>query len=160
MVVLKRLSKAIEDDDTIRAVIRGTSSNQDGRTPSITQPSSSAQESLIRQAYKNAGLGFHSTHYLEAHGTGTPAGDPVEVDGVGRVFSSHKSPQRPLYVGSVKANIGHLESAAGVAGLIKTVLALERGVVPPNAMLESLNPAIKADALHLSVGLLESLTPI
>ncbi|KAH9866810.1 hypothetical protein J1614_008503, partial [Plenodomus biglobosus] len=151
IVVLKRLSKAIQDGDTIRAIIRGTSTNQDGHTPSITQPSSLAQASLIRQAYKNAGLDFDGTQYFEAHGTGTPVGDPVEAQGIHEVFSRHTRAENPLFVGSVKANIGHLESAAGIAGLIKAILALERGVIPPIALLNNINPAIRADKWNMKV---------
>ncbi|PNY29025.1 Polyketide synthase [Tolypocladium capitatum] len=149
MVVLKRLSKAMEDGDTIRAVIRGTTANQDGRTPSISQPSATAQAALIRKAYESFGLDFSSTGYFEAHGTGTAVGDPIEAKGIGLAFSSHRSADTPLYVGSVKANIGHLEPSAGIAGLIKTVLMLERGIIPPNALLKNLNPSITADRWHL-----------
>ncbi|KAI0383268.1 hypothetical protein F5Y04DRAFT_269991 [Hypomontagnella monticulosa] len=146
VVVLKRLSKALKDGDTIRAVIRSTSSNQDGRTPSVTQPSSAAQAALIREAYKPLNLDFKSTTYVEAHGTGTPVGDPIEARGLSMVFSDHHRSDDPLFIGSVKANIGHLEAAAGIAGLIKTVLALEKGVIPPIALLDRLNPAIDATA--------------
>ncbi|KAK6948366.1 hypothetical protein Daesc_010132 [Daldinia eschscholtzii] len=143
VLVLKRLSRAIKNGDTIRAVIRGTSANQDGRTPSITQPSSVAQASLIRKAYETVGFDFGSTGYIEAHGTGTAVGDLTETRGISEVFSPHYSTENPLYLGSVKANIGHLEAAAGVAGVIKAILMLEKGVIPPNAMLENLNPAIR-----------------
>ncbi|KAI1812332.1 hypothetical protein GGS20DRAFT_28144 [Poronia punctata] len=149
MVVLKRLSKAIADGNTIRAVIRGTSSNQDGRTPVISQPSAEAQAELIRKAYEAAGLEFKNTRYFEAHGTGTPVGDPIETEGISSVFSEHLTPENPMYIGSVKANIGHLESTAGVAGLIKAVLVLEHGMIPPNAMLQRLNPRIKAKEWNL-----------
>ncbi|KAF2012105.1 polyketide synthase [Aaosphaeria arxii CBS 175.79] len=145
IVVLKLLSKAIEDGDTIRAIIRGTSTNQDGHTPSITQPSHLAQAALIRQAYKNANLDFDDTQYFEAHGTGTSVGDPIEAYGINEVFSRHANTGNPLFVGSVKANIGHLESAAGIAGVIKAVLSLERGMIPPNALLKNINRAIYAD---------------
>lgn len=149
VVVLKSLSKALEDDDTIRAVIRSTSSNQDGRTPSITQPSAVAQAALIREAYKPLDFDFRSTGYVEAHGTGTAVGDPIEAQGLSMVFSKNRD--NPLFIGSVKANIGHLEAAAGVAGLIKTVLALEKGVIPPTALLDRLNPAISATAWNFEV---------
>lgn len=151
MVVLKRLSKAIADGNTIRAVVRGTSSNQDGRTPVISQPSSQAQAALIRKAYETAGLDFKSTQYFEAHGTGTPVGDPIEAEGISEVFSSHLTPESPMYIGSVKANIGHLESTAGVASVIKAVLALEHGIIPPNALLKRLNPRIRAEEWNLKV---------
>jgi acyl transferase domain-containing protein len=151
IVVLKRLSKAIQDGDTIRAIVRGTSTNQDGRTPSITQPSIMAQADLIRRAYKNAGLDFSGTQYFEAHGTGTPVGDPIEAQGINEVFSRHTQTENPLFIGSVKANIGHLESAAGIAGLVKSILALEKGVIPPNAMLKNINPAIHAKQWNMKV---------
>lgn len=149
MIVLKRLSKAIEDGDMIRAVIRGTAANQDGRTPSISQPSATAQAALIRKAYESLGLDFDSTGYFEAHGTGTAVGDPIEARGISLAFSGRRSADTPLHVGSVKANIGHLEPSAGIAGLIKSVLMLERGIIPPNALLKNLNPRIPADRWHL-----------
>lgn len=151
MVILKPLSNAIADGNTIRAVIRGTSSNQDGRTPSISQPSAEAQADLIRKAYEAAGLDFKSTQYFEAHGTGTRVGDPIEAQGINAVFSNHLEPDNPLYIGSVKANIGHLESTAGVASVIKAVLALENGIIPPNALLKNLNPSIPAEQWHFNV---------
>ncbi|KAK7714826.1 putative PKS-like protein biosynthetic cluster [Diaporthe eres] len=150
MLVLKRLSRALEDGDTIRAVIRGTATNQDGRTPSITQPSPTAQAALIQRTYQMAGLDFKDTGYFEAHGTGTAVGDPIEASGISQAFTRYRDPRNPLYVGSVKANIGHLESSAGLAGLIKTVLVLEKGVIPPNALLKNLNPKILADKWHLN----------
>ncbi|KAI0199868.1 hypothetical protein F4808DRAFT_471302 [Astrocystis sublimbata] len=149
MIIKKRLSRAIEDGNTIRAVIRGTSSNQDGRTPVISQPSPEAQAELIRKAYEVAGLDFRGTQYFEAHGTGTPVGDPIEAEGISRVFSTHLTRESPMYIGSVKANIGHLESTAGVAGVIKAVLALEHGIIPPNALLKRLNPQIRAEEWNL-----------
>ncbi|KAI0844177.1 hypothetical protein F5Y00DRAFT_274402 [Daldinia vernicosa] len=150
VLVLKRLSKAIENGDTIRAVIRGTSTNQDGRTPSITQPSLAAQASLIRKAYESIGSDFGSTNYIEAHGTGTAIGDLTEAQGISQVFSGYYSTENPLYLGSVKANIGHLEAAAGVAAVIKAVLMLERGIIPPNALLDRLNPAIDDSEWHFN----------
>lgn len=97
-VVIKPLSDATRDGDMIRAVIRATASNQDGRTPIMTQPSADAQERLIRHTYKKAGLGFESTRFVEAHGTGTPVGDPTEMKAIGRVFRPHRSQDEPLYV--------------------------------------------------------------
>ncbi|TGJ84954.1 hypothetical protein E0Z10_g3853 [Xylaria hypoxylon] len=148
VVVLKRLSKALEDGDRIRAIIRATASNQDGHTPSVTQPSSIAQASLIRKAYEQIGFDYSSTGYFEAHGTGTTTGDPIEVSGINEVFSAHRTTDNPLFIGSVKANIGHLEASSGIAGLIKAILVLEKGEIPPNALLQRLNPAIKADEWH------------
>ncbi|KDN71930.1 putative KR domain-containing protein [Colletotrichum sublineola] len=142
-VLLKPLHKALEAGNPIRAVIRATGVNQDGRTPSITQPSSQAQADLIRSTYEAAGLSLDDTGYVEAHGTGTPVGDPLEAAAISQVFKTAMR-NEPLVVGSVKSNIGHLEGASGLAGLLKTVLTLERGVIPPIADFEEANPAIQA----------------
>ncbi|KAK8065059.1 hypothetical protein PG997_011806 [Apiospora hydei] len=150
-LVIKPVSAAIRDGDTIRAVIRATGSNQDGRTPTLTQPSSDSQERLIRRVYHKAGLGFEDTRFVEAHGTGTAVGDPIEMKAIGKVFREHRSSQEPLYVGSVKSNIGHTEGSAGLAGVAKAVLVLERGIILPNALFERMNPAIDADFYHLAV---------
>ena len=144
-MVLKRVSDAIEDNDTIRAVIRNTASNQDGKSPGITQPTKSAQVDLIRQAYENVGLDPSSTRYFEAHGTGTPVGDPIEASAISSVFTKYRSPEDPMYIGALKSNIGHLEGAAGIAGLLKSVFVLERGVIPPNCWFEKPNPKIPVD---------------
>ncbi|KAL7915129.1 putative polyketide synthase [Trichoderma velutinum] len=135
----------------IRAVIRATGSNQDGYTPILTQPSQKAQQELIEHVYKQANLSLTDTRYVEAHGTGTPVGDPIEARAIGRVFRKYRSQTEPLYIGSVKSNIGHLEGASGLAGLLKVVLSLERGVIPPNALFEKINPAIDADFWHISI---------
>ncbi|KAI3536794.1 KR domain-containing protein [Colletotrichum abscissum] len=144
-VLLKPLSKALADGDIIRSVIRATGANQDGRTPSITQPSAAAQVELIRRTYASGGLDLSETEYVEAHGTGTPVGDPIEVSAIGEVFRPHRS--SPLWIGSVKSNIGHLEGASGLAGLLKTVFSLERAIIPPIADFEKVNPAIDVNAL-------------
>ncbi|KAI0856789.1 hypothetical protein F4860DRAFT_528792 [Xylaria cubensis] len=138
-LVLKPLKEAVEDGDMIRAVIRSTGTNQDGRTPSLTQPSPEAQEELIRHVYKKANLSFEPTCYVEAHGTGTPVGDPIEMKAIGRVFRPYRSPDKPLYVGSVKTNIGHLEGCSGLAGIIKSIMILEKGVIVPNALFQRHN---------------------
>ncbi|KAL1857091.1 Type I Iterative PKS [Diaporthe australafricana] len=151
VLVLKMFSDAIRDGDTIRAVIRGTGSNQDGHTPAMPQPSQSAQESLIRQVYKSAGLGFESTRYIECHGTGTQIGDVTEATALGRVFRGSRSTKEPLYIGSIKANIGHLEGGSGLAAILKSIMILETGTIPPNALFEKLNPKIKAKFYHLEV---------
>ncbi|KAL2871600.1 type I polyketide synthase [Aspergillus lucknowensis] len=150
VLVLKRMSDALRDGDVIRAVIRSTGSNSDGRTPGIAQPSGDAQEKLIRETYAKANLDPSVTRFFEAHGTGTAVGDPIEASAIGAVFGRHRSPDEPLYVGAVKSNVGHLEGASGVAGVIKTVLALERGIVPPNTNFEKLNPRIDAPMLGLA----------
>ncbi|KAK4506626.1 hypothetical protein PRZ48_000358 [Zasmidium cellare] len=140
VVVLKRLSKAIENNDTIRAVVRATSINQDGRTPGITQPSKDAQTSNILRAYHDNGLNLDDTGAFEAHGTGTATGDPIEAEAIYSAFGRQLN--KSLHIGSLKANIGHLEAAAGVAALIKSILVLEKGILPPNACFEKPNPNI------------------
>ncbi|KAK8035122.1 hypothetical protein PG993_010117 [Apiospora rasikravindrae] len=150
-LVVKPLSAAISHGDTIRAVIRATGSNQDGHTPTLTQPSVDSQERLIREVYRKAGLDYGSTRYFEAHGTGTPTGDPIEMEAIGRVFRTSRSEKDPLYVGSVKANVGHLEGGSGLAGIIKTVMILEQGIIPPNALFERLNPAIDSKFCRTTV---------
>ncbi|KAI8155693.1 Compactin diketide synthase [Colletotrichum sp. SAR 10_71] len=147
-VLLKPLKAALRDGDTIRSIIRATGVNQDGRTPSITQPSSAAQIELIKKTYEAAGLSLSETEYVEAHGTGTPVGDPIEASAIGQVFRSHRN--RPVWIGSVKSNIGHLEGASGLAGLLKAVFALENSVIPPIADFEEANPAIDVDELGIS----------
>ncbi|TDZ31026.1 Reducing polyketide synthase PKS2 [Colletotrichum spinosum] len=132
IIVLKPLDQAIKDNDTIRAVIRGTGINQDGKTPGITMPSGAAQEKLMKQVYRNAGLDPHDTGYVEAHGTGTKVGDPIEATALHNVFGHNRSARDPLFIGSVKSNIGHLEAASGIAGVIKAALMLERGFLLPN----------------------------
>lgn len=134
-------------------MIRGTAVNHDGRTPGINLPSTTAQEAMIRSAYANAGLGFSETGYFEAHGTGTAAGDPLEAAAVGRVFASSRKPGQPLYIGSVKSNIGHLEGGAGLAGLIKALYMLERGQIPANLWLQKVNPKINLDGWGLAVSI-------
>nr|QTE76000.1 ScyPKS [Scytalidium album] len=141
-VILKPLEDALRDGDTIRAVIRGTGSNQDGKTSGITLPSGSAQESLIRTVYKTAGLDPLETSYVEAHGTGTPAGDPLETGALSRVFCPDRSPDEPLRIGSIKTNVGHLEGASGIAGVIKTILMLENKTLLPNRNFKNPNPRI------------------
>ncbi|KAI1459907.1 hypothetical protein F4805DRAFT_35615 [Annulohypoxylon moriforme] len=150
-LVVKPLWDAVRDGDMIRAVIRSTSSNQDGHTPGLTQPSPQAQEDLIRQVYKKANLPLNVTRYFEAHGTGTPVGDPIEMKAIGKVFRTSRSTEDPLYVGSVKANIGHLEGSSGLAGVLKSVLMLEKGIIPGNANFEKINPKIDVDFYHTKV---------
>ncbi|KAK2728269.1 polyketide synthase [Colletotrichum kahawae] len=146
-VLLKPLKAALRDGDTIRSVIRATGVNQDGRTPSITQPSVAAQVELIKKTYEAAGLSLSETEYVEAHGTGTVVGDPIEASAIGQVFRPHRN--RPVWIGSVKSNIGHLEGASGLAGLLKAVFALEQSMIPPIADFEEANPAIDVDKLGI-----------
>jgi hybrid polyketide synthase / nonribosomal peptide synthetase ACE1 len=157
-VVLKRLSKALEDGDHIESVIRETGINQDGRTQGITMPNYSSQASLIRQTYANAGLDLKvpsdRCQYFEAHGTGTLAGDPVEAEAVSKAFfgaEENASLDEVLYVGSVKTVIGHLEGTAGLAGLLRASLAVQHGLVPPNLLFNDLNPAIRPFYKNLKV---------
>ncbi|RSL58093.1 hypothetical protein CEP53_006251 [Fusarium sp. AF-6] len=150
-IILKPVSLALQDGDIIRAVIRSTGSNQDGHTPGLTQPSSQAQEDLIRHVYAQAGLSLNETRYVEAHGTGTAVGDPIEVKAIGRSFRESRSAEEPLYIGSIKGNIGHLEGASGLVGIVKCILILERGIIPPNALLEKINPAIDAESYNITV---------
>ena len=129
MVVLKRLSHAVEDRDNILAVIPSTAVNQDGPSSGLTVPNGPAQEALIRQALAGADLQPGDIDYIEAHGTGTPLGDPIELRALAGVFGANRN--RPLVLGSVKTNIGHLEACAGIAGVIKVVLSLQHGEIPP-----------------------------
>lgn len=144
VLILKRLSDAIRDNDTIRAVIRASGSNQDGYTPGVTQPSPKAQAQLIRETYRRAGLTMRHTKFIEAHGTGTRIGDPIEIAAIADCFRHYRDSSSPLYVGAVKTNIGHLEGASGIAGLIKAILVAENGIVPPNANFEKLQPRLAA----------------
>ncbi|KAK5631716.1 hypothetical protein RRF57_007430 [Xylaria bambusicola] len=147
---LKRLDDAVRDGDPVRAVIRGTPTNSDGRTPGIASPSAAAQEVAIRRAYQRAGISeLDHTTYLECHGTGTLAGDPIECDAASRVFSASRSRQNPLRIGSVKSNIGHSEPPAGISGMLKTILAIERGLIPGNPTYGTPNPRINFNALNL-----------
>lgn len=151
VVIIKSLSDALRDGDTIRAVIRATGANQDGRTPGITQPSSKSQEKLIRETYSAGGLDLATTRYFEAHGTGTPLGDPLEASAIHSAFSDTRPGDQPLYVGAVKSNIGHLEGASGIAGFIKTILVLEKGIIPPNIWFECPNPKIPLHKWNIKV---------
>ena len=140
VVVLKRLSDAERDGDHIHAVIRGTAVNHDGRSSGITVPNGPAQQEVLQRALDAAGVDPASVGYIEAHGTGTGLGDPIEIGALNAVLQ----PTEPLVVGTLKSNIGHLEAAAGMAGLIKAVMCVERGAIPPNLHFESLNPHIDA----------------
>ncbi|CZT12486.1 related to lovastatin nonaketide synthase [Rhynchosporium agropyri] len=136
-VVLKRLNDALRDGDVVRSVILNTGSNQDGKTNGISLPNQFAQEDLIKATYAAIGLDTEDTGYVEAHGTGTQAGDKIEIAAIANSFTKDKDRHQQLVVGSVKTNIGHLESASGIAGLIKTVLAMERGVIPQHLNFEN-----------------------
>ena len=145
VVVLKRLSDALADGDNIQAVIRGSAVNQDGASSGITVPNKLAQAEVMRQALERAGLEPNQVDFIETHGTGTPLGDPIEVRGLASVYRRGRSPNQPLIIGTAKTNVGHLESAAGVAGLIKVVLSLQHRTIPPHLHFKKLNPAITLD---------------
>ncbi|KAH7303554.1 reducing type I polyketide synthase [Stachybotrys elegans] len=149
VLILKRLTDAIRDNNCIRAVVRSTGSNSDGRTPGISQPSQEAQEALIRETYRKAGLDMKVTRFFEAHATGTSIGDPIEAGAIGHAFKDSRPRDEPLIVGALKSNIGHLEAGSGVASVIKTILVLESGIIPPNANFEKTNPEIDIGALNI-----------
>lgn len=138
-VVLKRFADALRDRDNILAVIRGSAVNQDGRTNGLTSPNGRSQQAVIRKALDSAGVSPEHISYVEAHGTGTSLGDPIEMNSLMDVLMPGRSPDARCWVGSVKTNIGHLEAAAGIAGLIKVVLALSHKTIPPQLHLTSLN---------------------
>ena len=157
VVILKPLEDAVASGNTIRGVILGSGVNSDGRTIGLSLPSEAAQASLLRSVYAAAGIAPQQLAFLEMHGTGTPAGDPIEAAAVGRTLGQSRSD--PLPIGSVKTNIGHLEPASGMAGLLKAALALDRGFVPPTLHCKSPNPNIAFDSLNLRlVGAAEPIT--
>lgn len=145
VVALKRLEDALRDGDRIHAVILGSGVNQDGRTNGITVPSGEAQIRLINQVCREAGVNPGELQYMEAHGTSTPVGDPIEANALGKILAQGRKPGAACYVGSVKTNIGHTEAAAGVAGLIKTTLALKHKLIPPHINIKKVNPALNLD---------------
>ncbi|MBV8165490.1 MAG: type I polyketide synthase, partial [Alphaproteobacteria bacterium] len=148
-ILLKPLAQARADGDAIRGVILGTGVNSDGRTIGLSLPNSAAQSGLLRQVYEGNGIAPDALAFFEAHGTGTPAGDPIETGAISEALARRRS--RVLPIGSVKTNVGHLEAASGMAGLIKTMLALERRVVPPSLNFEEPNPNIRLADLNLDV---------
>lgn len=153
VVVLKRLSDAQQAGDNVLAVIRGSAVNNDGPSGGLTMPNPAAQTELIQSALQNSGLKPHQVGYLEAHGTGTLLGDPIELHAAGKVFADdpQRADDQPLYVGSVKSNIGHSEPAAGIAGLIKVVLAMQANCLPKQANYEEANPKISWEKLPFQV---------
>ncbi|KAI0444212.1 polyketide synthase-like protein [Xylaria telfairii] len=148
-VYLKRLSSAIQDNDTIYAIIRGTATNSNGRTPGVINPSAEFQETVVRKAYDTAGLDFSGTDYVECHGTGTELGDVVELEALSRCFSSNRS--QPLKIGGAKPNFGHSEAASSLTSLIKVSLAFRHGIIPPTRGINSLNPKLKLDHHNMEV---------
>jgi acyl transferase domain-containing protein/acyl carrier protein len=151
IVVLKPLEAALSDHDRIYAVIRGGAVNQDGRTNGLTAPNGLSQEALLREAFSSAGVRPSEIQYVEAHGTGTALGDPIELNALGAVLAAGRSRDARCAVGSAKTNLGHLEAAAGVAGLIKLALALEHRQLPPSLHFNKPNPYIRFDVLPLRV---------
>ena len=151
MVVLKRLDDALRDSDTIRGIIRNTAVGQDGKTSGITLPNGEAQQRLIHSVYDSAMLDPSAIGYVEAHGTGTVAGDLTEIDAIAKAFCKGRDPKSPLYVGSIKGNIGHLESTSGLAGLLKAVLVLEKGIIPSTPNLDILKDKIDLKAANIRV---------
>jgi acyl transferase domain-containing protein/SAM-dependent methyltransferase/acyl carrier protein len=156
VIVLKRLSDAVAEGNRILAVIRGSAVNQDGRSSGLTVPNGPAQEAVIRDALARGGVAARDVSYVEAHGTGTSLGDPIEVRALGSVFADRPSDRR-LALGSVKTNIGHLEAAAGIAGLIKVALMMRHGKIPPHLHLRTPNPLV--DWAQLPIVIPTTLTP-
>lgn len=151
LVILKPLSRALADGDRIYALIRGSAINQDGFSSGLTVPNGAAQEAMLRQALGSAGVAPADIQYVEAHGTGTSLGDPIEVNALNAVLSEGRAPGRVCALGSVKTNIGHLEAAAGIAGLIKVALSLDHREIPPSLHFETPNPHIAFDRMPLRV---------
>ncbi|HYJ03506.1 MAG TPA: SDR family NAD(P)-dependent oxidoreductase [Chthoniobacterales bacterium] len=151
MVLLKRLSRAIADGDPIQGVILGTSLNQDGHTNGISLPSPEAQTRLVQDACQDAGIAPEEIGFVEAHGTGTAVGDPIEAHALAEALCRNRSADSPLPIGSIKTNLGHLETAAGIAGLLKAMLALKHGQIPPSLHFSKPNPHIDFEKLKLRV---------
>ena len=151
VLVLRRLSDAVADGDRILAVVRGSAVNQDGRSAGLTAPNGPAQEAVIRAALAVAGVPPAAVGYVEAHGTGTALGDPIEVNALAAAYGAGRDLSQPLAIGSVKTNIGHLEAAAGIAGVCKVILALQRQEIPPHLHLQTGNPRIDWASLPITV---------
>src|SRR6202048_5096138 len=151
MVLLKRLSRAIADGDPVQGVILGTSINQDGHTNGIMLPSPEAQTRLVQDACRDAGIAPEEIGFVEAHGTGTAVGDPIEAHALAEALCGNRSADTPLPIGSIKTNLGHLETAAGVAGLLKAMLVLKHGQIPPSLHFSTPNPHIDFEKLKLRV---------
>jgi phthiocerol/phenolphthiocerol synthesis type-I polyketide synthase B len=151
MVLLKRLDDAIRDGNRILAIVRGSAVNQDGRSNGLFAPNPAAQMAVLRSAYTNAGVPPHEVDYVETHGTGTMLGDPIEARALGTVLGRGRQQGSPLLLGAVKSNLGHLEAAAGIAGFIKAVLAVQRAEIPKNLHFQTPNPHIPFDEMRLKV---------
>ena len=151
VVVLKRLSDALRDGDRLLAVVRGSAVNQDGRSNGLLAPNPAAQMAVLRSAYANAGVPPQEVDYVETHGTGTLLGDPIEARALGAVLGRGRPQESPLLIGAVKTNLGHLESAAGMVGFLKAVLAVQRARIPKNLHFQTPNPHISFDQTRLKV---------
>lgn len=151
VVVLKRLDNAVRDGDRVIAVIRGSAVNHDGRSGGLTAPSSSAQTALLREAYKRAGVTVNEIGMIEAHGTGTSLGDPIEMEALGQVFRGRSPELAPVAVGSIKTNLGHMEAASGIAGLLKVALSLHFKTMPAHLHLQTKSPFIPWNELPFVV---------
>nr|WP_228817198.1 polyketide synthase Pks13 [Nocardia transvalensis] len=151
MVVLKRLADAERDGDRILAVIKGSAVNNDGRSNGLLAPNPDAQADVLRRAYRDAGIHPSSVDYIEAHGTGTPIGDPIEANALGRIVGRGRDADKPALLGSAKTNFGHLESGAGAASLAKVIMSLQHNVIPPNINYAGPSPYIPFDQAHLKV---------
>src|SRR5262249_51325968 len=151
VIVLKRLSDAQADGDHILALIKGTAVNQDGRSNGLTAPNGTAQQSIIIKALADAQVAPEAIGYIEAHGTGTALGDPIEMTALQSVLTPARTSSQICRIGPVKTNIGHLEAAAGIAGLIKVALALQHGEIPPHLHLQELNPHIQLNGTLFSI---------
>ncbi|MCI3928054.1 type I polyketide synthase [Streptomyces sp. AN091965] len=149
LVVLKRLADALLDGDRVHALIRGTATNNDGHTPGISVPDAGAQRALLEQVYRRAGVDPGDVVYLETHGTGTPVGDPIECRALGMAMGRSRGVADPLPIGSIKTNVGHLEGASGIAGLLKAMLVLRHGAIPASLHATPLSKAIDFTALGL-----------
>ena len=144
-------SDALRDGNRVLAVVRGSALNQDGRSNGLMAPNPAAQTAVLRAAYANAGVPPHEVDYVETHGTGTLLGDPIEARALGTVLGRGRPENSPLLIGAIKSNLGHLEAAAGIAGFIKAVLAVQRGHIPPNLGFQTPNPHIPFDQMRLKV---------
>ncbi|MDS0797338.1 polyketide synthase, partial [Burkholderia pseudomultivorans] len=151
LFLLKDYDQALADGDRILAVVAGTAVNTDGRKSGLTVPSVDAQTALMRQVYEQAGIPPEAIDYLEAHGTGTPVGDPIETRAIGQALGQRRPADAPLPIGSVKSNLGHLEAASGVAGLVKAVYSLQHRVVPGTIGIQEFNPNIRFDDWNIRV---------
>src|SRR5271167_3223311 len=151
MLVLKRVAVARRDGDQIIAVIAGSAVNHDGRSNGLLAPNPDAQAAVLRRAYKDAGINPRLVDYIEAHGTGTILGDPIEAEALGRVVGRGRPADRPVLLGAVKTNVGHMESAAGAASMAKVVLALQHDKLPPSINFAGPSPYIDFDAMHLKM---------